>query len=336
MNSPTDPIDHRTNSVDRPSMRRVGLLVLAGALLSSTACGSSTALSTTGASRTSVDTSTTSAVNSTSSTTAAPPTVTVTTAPRPTATFDELVGDAGERMHVHCVGQGAITVLLISGFGTGAEGWVKVEPAIAARARVCSYERPGTGTSDPATSTETFTTQATALHTLLSSVGELGPYVVVGHSFGAAEAVTFASLYPKETTGLVLVDGSPTTWPAALCGVADDGTDAARMLRATCTSAFPPSGNSEHLDVIRGFADVARITSLGTVPMAVITATDRELPAGLAAGEMTRLTELWDQGQQAWMRLSADARLVSVDHTGHHIEIDQPGVVIDAITRLLP
>jgi hypothetical protein len=27
---------------------------------------------------------------------------------------------------------------------------------------------------------------------------------------------------------------------------------------------------------------------------------------------------------------------VSVEHTGHHIEIDQPGVVIDEITRLLP
>ena len=36
------------------------------------------------------------------------------------------------------------------------------------------------------------------------------------------------------------------------------------------------------------------------------------------------------------MALSTDAHLVSVEHTGHHIEIDQPGVVIDEITRLLP
>ena len=36
------------------------------------------------------------------------------------------------------------------------------------------------------------------------------------------------------------------------------------------------------------------------------------------------------------MALSTAAHLVTVDHTGHHIEIDQPGVVIDEITHLLP
>lgn len=239
-------------------------------------------------------------------------------------------------MHIRCVGHGATTVLLISGFGTGAEGWTKVEPAIAARARVCSYERPGTGTSDPATATETFTTQATDLHALLGTVGEPGPYVVVGHSFGGAEAVTFASLFADEVTGVVLIDATPTTWPAALCAVPDDGSDGAATVQATCTHLFAATGNSEHLDVVAAFAEVARIDSLGAVPMAVITATNRELPAGLAATEVTRLTQTWNQGQQAWAALSTDAHLVPVDHTSHHVEIDQPGVVIDAITRLLP
>ena len=79
-----------------------------------------------------------------------------------------------------------------------------------------------------------------------------------------------------------------------------------------------------------------RSASLGSLPMAVITATHRELPADLAASEVERLNDAWNQGQQTWMALSTDARLVPVDHTGHHIEIDQPGVVIDEITRLLP
>jgi pimeloyl-ACP methyl ester carboxylesterase len=262
--------------------------------------------------------------------------VTGTTAPRPTATIDELIGAAGERVHIRCVGQGPTTVLMIAGFGTGAGGWAKIEPAIAARARVCSYERRGTGTSDPATSTATFTTQATGLRTLLTTVGEPGPYVVVGQSFGGAEAVSFASLFADQVTGVVLIDASPTTWPAALCAVPADGSDAAGMLRATCTGMFLPTGNGEHLDVATAFAEVSGIASLGTLPMAVVTATDREFPAGLAATEATRLTQAWNQGQQAWMAMSTSAHLVSVDHAGHHIEIDQPGVVIDEITRLLP
>jgi pimeloyl-ACP methyl ester carboxylesterase len=336
MNTDIDPIAHHANSTHRSSVSRLGLLILAAALLSSTACGSTTAITTTGASTSSVAIPVTSIVNSTSSTPAVPTSATATSAPRPTATIDHLVGSSGARVHVRCVGHGDTTVVLVAGFGGDTTGWVKVEPAIASRARVCSYDRPGTGTSDPATSTSTFTSQATDLHTLLRRIGEPGPYVVVGHSFGGAEAVTFASLFTDEVTGVILIDASPTTWPAALCAVPDDGSSAATMLRTTCTGAFVPTGNSEHLDVAEAFAEASRIASLGALPMAVITATDREFPAGLAATEATRLTQVWNQGQRAWMALSTSAHLVSVDHTGHHIEIDQPGVVIDEITRLLP
>ena len=185
--------------------------------------------------------------------TADAPTTAVTTVARPTATIDELVGAEGERVHVRCVGEGDTTVVLIAGFGGDTTGWANVEPAIAARARVCSYDRPGTGTSDPATATATFTTEATDLHDLLRTIGEPGPYVVVGQSFGGAEAVMFAALYADEVSGLALVDASPTTWPAALCSVPDDGIRGrrhrARHLRrassqratASASTSSPPS-----------------------------------------------------------------------------------------------
>jgi pimeloyl-ACP methyl ester carboxylesterase len=238
-------------------------------------------------------------------------------------------------VHVRCIGQGETTVLLIAGFGGDTTNWVEVEPAITSRARVCSYDRPGTGTSDPATSTATFTTEAADLHTLLNTLGEPGPYVVVGHSFGGAEAIAFASRFTDEVTGVVLIDASPTTWPAAACSVADDGSDMAAMMRASCTGSFLPTVNSERLDVAAAFAEVAEIDSLGSLPMAVITATDRDL-ADMTEPEVARLTEVWNQGQQDWMALSSSAHLVTVDHTGHHIELDQPEVVIDEITHLLP
>jgi pimeloyl-ACP methyl ester carboxylesterase len=340
------------NGTPRRPVRCLGLAVLTAALLTSTACGDNTAR-TTDVSTTHIadststlpavlSTTTTAAVMTTTSVVAStvnrpvvPPMVTTAAAPRPTATIDELIGDVGERVHIRCVGQGPTTVVLIAGFGGGADGWATIEPAIAASARVCSYERPGTGTSDPATSTETFTTQATDLHSLLGTVGEPGPYVVVGHSFGGAEAATFASMFADEVAGLVLLDATPTSWPAAICAVPDDGSDAAAMLLGVC-GTFAPTGNSEHLDAVAAFAEAAQIASLGSLPMAVITADRRELPADLAAPEVARLNEAWNVGQNDWMALSTDAHLVSVEHTGHHIEIDQPGVVIDEINRLLP
>ena len=121
-----------------------------------------------------------------------------------------------------------------------------------------------------------------------------------------------------------------------LCAVVDDGSDGAAMLRGFCTSAFAPTGNSERLDVVAAFTEAAQISSVGPLPMSVITATRREVPADLAASQVERLNDAWNQGQQSWMALSSNARLVPVDDTGHNIQIDQPGVVIDEIIRLLP
>ena len=84
----------------------------------------------------------------------APPTV------RPTGTVDELVRVGDGRLHVRCVGAGATTVLLISGFNDGGDSWGEIEPALSQQARVCSYARFGTGTSDPPTRTQTFATSA--------------------------------------------------------------------------------------------------------------------------------------------------------------------------------
>ncbi len=317
--------------------RRLGVAILAAALASATACGSDATTQASTSPPTTAATSTTStASTSTTSTSVVAPTTTIATGERSTEIIDQLVGAEGRRVHLRCVGEGNTTVVLISGFGGDTMSWRAVEPAIATRTRVCSYDRPGTGTSDAATSTATFSTQATDLYALLASVGEPGPYVVVGHSFGGVEAVTFASLFDDKVAGLVLIDASPITWPASLCAVPDDGSEAAAILRGVCTGSFPPSGNSEQLDVINAFAEAARIVSLGSVPMAVITATRREVPADLAASEVDRLTAAWNQGQQDWMALSSAAHLLSIDDTGHHIQTDQPSIVIDEITRLLP
>ena len=333
-------LDNSQTDARPAALRRLGVAVLAALLVSATSCGSDTGTGATGTATASASTPVTNSSPATtmppaSTTTAPTTTASATSEPRPTASFDQLVGVEGARVHVRCVGHGDTTVLLIAGFGGDTTNWVNVEPAIATRARVCSYDRPGTGTSDPATMTTTFTTEATDFHNVLKTIGEPGPYVVVGHSFGGAQAIAFASLFADDVTGIVLIDASPTTWPAAACSVADDGSDMAAMMRASCTGAFLPTGNSERIDVAAAFAEVAEIAPFGSLPMAVITATDRDL-ADMTAPEVAHLTEVWNQGQQDWMALSTASHLVSVDHTGHHIEIDQPGVVINEITRLLP
>jgi pimeloyl-ACP methyl ester carboxylesterase len=250
-------------------------------------------------------------------------------------TVDELVRVGEGRMHVRCVGAGATTVLLISGFNDPGDNWGEIEPGIAPRARVCSYARFGTGASDAPTETQTFATSARDLHALLAAIGQEGPYVVVGHSYGGGEAVTFASRYRTEVDGLLLLDATPPGWIAAGCAVPDDGSEAAAGFRDRCPDPTDPTDNPERMVEVAAFAGVSAIESLGALPLAVVTAADHPFP-GLDPYATARLNEVWDDGQDGWLSLSSDSHLLSVDDTGHYIQVDRPDAVLAEIRALLP
>jgi pimeloyl-ACP methyl ester carboxylesterase len=246
---------------------------------------------------------------------------------RPTEPVDELVAIDHGRLHLRCVGSGPTTVLLIAGWGDGGENWGAIEPTISEHARVCSYARFGTGTSDAPATTQTFDTQATDLRAVLDTAGEPGPYLVLGHSFGGAEAATFASRYPEVVAGLILLDASPTTWPATVCSVP--------AYEAICAVMHDPTLDPERLDTFGAFEAVAAISSLGDLPMTVVTAAHRDDPA-LPPAELARLDAAWAEGVERWAALSPSSTVVVVEHTGHHIEVDQPALVIDRVLDLLP
>ena len=287
-----------------------GLLTLTISL-AAVACGTSSPGTTAG-----------SAPTSATAATVAP----ATAATRPSQLVDELVSTANGQMHIRCIGSGAQTVLLLAGWDDGGDKWGLIEPALSEGARVCSYSKFGTGTSDPPSSTQTFDTQAADLHALLDEAGEPGPYVVLGHSFGGAEAVTFASKYADEVSGLLLLDASPTSWPATVCSVA--------AYQGGCAVMHDPTLSPERLDVFRAFDEVATITSLGDLPITVITAAHRTDPS-LAQSELDRLDAVWAEGVDRWAGLSSSSSIVSVEDTGHNIELDQPQIVIQELVDLL-
>ncbi len=250
-------------------------------------------------------------------------------------TVDQLVRVGDGRLHVRCVGGGATTVLLIAGFNDGGDNWGEIEPSLARQARVCSYARFGTGASDPPTRTQTFASSAQTLHALLTAIGQRGPYVVVGHSYGGGEAVTFASRYRPEVVGLVLLDATPPGWIAAGCAVPDDGSEAAAGFQDRCPDPADPTDNPERMDEVAAFAAVGAIDSLGALPLAIVTAADHPFP-GLESSATARLNEVWDDGQDGWLSLSSDAHLRPVEDTGHYIQLDRPEVVLSEIRGLLP
>ncbi len=117
-----------------------------------------------------------------------------------------LVDVGGHRLHIHCQGEGRPAVVMDAGFPGTSLSWSLVQPEIAKFTRACAYDRAGLGWSDPGPIPRTSRQIVEELRALLIQAGVEGPYVLVGHSFGAFTARLYASTYPNEVAGIVLVD----------------------------------------------------------------------------------------------------------------------------------
>lgn len=119
------------------------------------------------------------------------------------------------RLHINCQGAGTPAVVFDAALGASSVSWTLVQPAVAAVTRACSYDRAGMGWSDAGPLPRTAGRIAGELHALLQAAGVSPPYVLVGHSFGGFVMRIFATRYPDEAAGLVLIDPAhPEQWLA--------------------------------------------------------------------------------------------------------------------------
>src|SRR5439155_16119387 len=120
--------------------------------------------------------------------------------------------DADEqRLHVVCSGSGPPAVVFESGIAASSVSWTRVRPEVATFARACAYDRAGLGWSDAARHPRTVARMLDELRSVLASVSTTGPYVLVGHSFGAFLVCAYASQHPADIAGLLLLD-PPSEW----------------------------------------------------------------------------------------------------------------------------
>jgi len=120
----------------------------------------------------------------------------------------KLVDLGGHRLHVHCSGSGKPTVVVETGLGDFSFDWALVQSEVARYTRICTYDRAGYAWSDPGPKPRTFAQINLELHDALRQLGEKGPFVLVGHSYGGPVMINFATIYRKDVGGLVLVDSA--------------------------------------------------------------------------------------------------------------------------------
>jgi len=120
----------------------------------------------------------------------------------------KLIQFDGHRLHMNCTGKGNPTVVVENGLGDFSFDWTLVQSRTSIFTRICSYDRAGYAWSEPGPKPRTFAQINLELRDALAKLGERGPFVLVGHSFGGSVVRNFALTYPHEVAGMVLVDAA--------------------------------------------------------------------------------------------------------------------------------
>jgi pimeloyl-ACP methyl ester carboxylesterase len=272
-----------------------------------------------------------------------------------------LVDVGGRRLHLVSQGEGAIPVVLVAGGGGPAVTVWPLQRRIAEFARVCSYDRAGLGWSDLSPAALSFDDQARDLRTLLAGAGEPGPYLLVGASLGGLIARAFATLFPDDVAGMVLVDAVEEQHVFAKLGRLSAGgrrqlvlmrllaplgllrvlvrREARRFAPADDAAAFTalylqPSYQDALQREVQAYAltpDARRVAggfgSLHDLPLTVI-AHDKPFPDPV-------IEDGWDAAQERLAALSSRGRLVVATGDGHNIAGENPALVADEVRAIL-
>ena len=126
-------------------------------------------------------------------------------APKPIGTLVDL---GGHKLHVNCAGKASPTVVVETGLGDFSFDWILVQTKVTGFTRICTYDRAGYAWSDPGPKPRTFAQINLELHDALAKLGDHGPFVLVGHSYGGPVVRSFAAIYQKDVAGIVLVDAA--------------------------------------------------------------------------------------------------------------------------------
>jgi pimeloyl-ACP methyl ester carboxylesterase len=276
----------------------------------------------------------------------------------------------GRKMYLECRGSGSPTVVLISGEAGAATSWTMADPAkpaptvfdeVAKFTRVCAYDRPGTpvdladgktkpSRSDPVPQPTTTQDAVRDLHALLAAAKERGAYVLVGHSFGGLVARLYASTYPEEVAGMVLVDPASEAFQAALkrmkaYDIWKATRTGGRLSLATDQLARYPE--LERLDYDRSFAQLRAAAPLRPMPLVLLSSDHSiqkalepliaagKLPPGIPADFGTISDKAWKEGQDHDSQLVPNITHITKTDSGHNIQLEQPRLVIDAIRKVV-
>jgi pimeloyl-ACP methyl ester carboxylesterase len=286
-------------------------------------------------------------------------------APAPGKLFN--IGD-GRRLHLLCGGQGSPSIIFESGAAAFAIDFTLVQRELEKTHRVCSYDRLGSGWSDPLPA-DFIAEEARDLHALVAAAKEPAPYVLVGASRGALLIRDYLARFPDDVAGLVFIDpasedrlfGMVAGKPMAIAEMTPEQmrstlpSQTVRIPRRPVQRGAPFDALPPELYRQRILLDERLIAALPETltpaQLGRIQEHERAFLASLLATRKTgtpfgaRPTIVLSRGDQrnkdredvhkALAGLSTNSRHTVIDGSGHEIHLFHPRAVINAVNDVV-
>ena len=262
-----------------------------------------------------------------------------------------LVNVGGHRLHFHCIGGRTPAVVMESGFPGSLLSWTFVQRQVAKFTRACSYDRAGLGWSEAGPMPRTSWQIVEELHALLLNAPVEGPFVLVGHSFGTFTVRLYASTYPNEVAGMVLVDPiHPSAWLQATEAGRRKLVSAVRLSRYGSILARLGVARLIAVLVSLGASRLAR-SSVSLVTGGTLAEAERMIaPVAKLPTELRPIiSAFWTRpkffdaiasqaeslprsaAHEALAHLSSQGKHIVASKSGHWIQLDEPDLVIESI-----
>lgn len=226
----------------------------------------------------------------------------------------------GHTLFIECRGTGSTTVIFLVGTDAARDQLRSLEDELLAQKappRVCEYDRPGTGQSDPVTPPQNDLEIVDDLAKLLDIAQVPPPYVLVGHSLGGDQAWLYAGTHPKGVAGFMIMNAGFFTldW------------DRVRTVWTAEEIAEEQAFVKEHLGELK-----QKTSPKPGVPYVVMMSTIAQ--CGSVQDVCGRIYPLFEEWGSDLAKRTPDGRFVEVA-TGHDIFETQKAVVIAELDRLL-
>jgi pimeloyl-ACP methyl ester carboxylesterase len=195
---------------------------------------------------------------------------------------------------------------------------------------VCSYDRAGFGESDKtASKLQPVDEVVDDLHRLLKASGEKGPFILVAHSIAGIYVRRYAANFPHELAGLVFVDSSHEEQALRLHEIDPEGPgldDLTAQLGFFVKPGERLNWRTELPLIVLGHGKpYPRKARDGSDSQ-----TNRMTEEQFAAWDRT-----WRELQEDLAKRSTHGEFRLAGQSGHFIQLDQPSLVIKAISDVL-